>query len=78
MAAAAVTRARTKTPDVSLAACVKEQQQRRIAREGRRSRQGMAQRFAATHGGKISIRTAPGQGTAVRLSLPYAGDAELG
>ena len=38
----------------------------------------MAHRFASTHGGKISIETAPGQGTTVRLSLPYAGDAEPG
>ena len=36
----------------------------------------IAQRFAATHGGKLHIETAPGQGTTVRLSLPYAGDAE--
>ena len=35
----------------------------------------MAQRFASTHDGKISIETAPGQGTTVRLALPYAGDA---
>jgi len=38
----------------------------------------MAQRFAATHGGKMGIETALGQGTTVRLSLPYAGDAEPG
>jgi signal transduction histidine kinase len=38
----------------------------------------MAHRFVSTHGGKISIETAPGQGTTVRLSLPYAGDAEPG
>lgn len=36
----------------------------------------MAHRFVSTYGGKISIETAPGQGTTVRLSLPYAGDAE--
>lgn len=38
----------------------------------------MAHRFVSTHDGKISIETAPGQGTTVRLSLPYAGDAEPG
>lgn len=38
----------------------------------------MAHHFASTHDGKISIETAPGQGTTVRLSLPYAGDAEPG
>lgn len=38
----------------------------------------MAQRFADAHAGKLSIQTAPGQGTTVRLSLPYAGDAEPG
>ncbi len=38
----------------------------------------MAHQFAATHGGKVGIETAPGQGTTVRLSLPYAGDAEPG
>ena len=31
----------------------------------------MAQNLASTHDGKISIETAPGQGTTVRLSLPY-------
>ena len=36
----------------------------------------VAQRFAAMHGGTITIETAPGQGTTVRLSLPHAGDAE--
>lgn len=38
----------------------------------------MAHRFASAHDGRISIETAPGQGTTVRLSLPYAGDAEPG
>lgn len=38
----------------------------------------MAHRFASTHAGKISIETASGQGTTVRLSLPYAGSAEPG
>lgn len=38
----------------------------------------MAHHFVSTHGGNISIDTAPGQGTIVRLSLPYAGDAEPG
>jgi len=36
----------------------------------------MAHRFASTCGGKISIETALGQGTTVRLSLPCADDAE--
>ncbi len=38
----------------------------------------MAHPFASTHSGKISIETAPGQGTAVRFSLPYTGEAEPG
>ena len=38
----------------------------------------MAQRFASIHNGKISIETAPGQGTEVRLILPYFGDAKQG
>ena len=38
----------------------------------------MAHQFASAHDGKISIKTAPGQGTTVRLVLPYAGDAEPG
>ena len=38
----------------------------------------MAQRFASDCGGKASIETATGQGTTVRLSLPYAGDAKQG
>ena len=38
----------------------------------------MAQRFASGCGGKISIETAPGQGTTVKLAFPYAGDAEEG
>ncbi len=36
----------------------------------------MAHRFASTCGGRISIETALGQGTTVRLSLPCADDAE--
>jgi len=36
----------------------------------------MAHRFASTHDGKISIETAPGQGTTVRLALPCVDDAE--
>jgi signal transduction histidine kinase len=36
----------------------------------------MAHRFASTHDGKISIETAPGQGTTVRLALPCADDGE--
>lgn len=36
----------------------------------------MAHRFASTCSGKISIETAAGQGTTVRLALPYAGDVE--
>lgn len=36
----------------------------------------MANRFASACGDKVSIETAPGQGTTVRLFLPYAGDAE--
>ncbi len=68
----------TKTPDVPLATFVEEQQRRRIAREGRKSWREMAQRLAATDVGTISIETTSGQGTTVRLSLPYAGDAELG
>ena len=36
----------------------------------------MAQRFASAYDGKMSIETAPGQGTTVRLTFPYAGDAE--
>ena len=38
----------------------------------------MAQHFAAAHSGKLTIETAVGQGTTVRLSLPYAGDADPG
>lgn len=38
----------------------------------------MAHRFASTCSGKISIETAPGQGTTVRLALPYAGEVEQG
>jgi len=38
----------------------------------------MAHPFASTYRGKISIETALGQGTAVRFSLPYTGEAELG
>ena len=38
----------------------------------------MAHRFASTHDGKISIETAPGQGTTVRLSLSYVGSAKEG
>ena len=36
----------------------------------------MAQRFASDCGGKVSIETATGHGTTVRLSLPYAGDGQ--
>jgi len=38
----------------------------------------MAHRFASTCGGKIEIETAQGQGTTVRLALPYCTDAEPG
>ena len=38
----------------------------------------MAHHFASIHDGKISIETAPGQGTTVRLSLPYVDDTEPG
>ncbi len=38
----------------------------------------MAHPFASTCSGKISIETAPGQGTAVRFSLPYTGEAKPG
>ena len=38
----------------------------------------MAHRFASTCGGKGSIETAPGQGTTVKLALPYAGHAGQG
>ncbi len=38
----------------------------------------MAHRFASTCGGKVKIETAPGQGTTIRLDLPYCGDAEPG
>ena len=37
----------------------------------------MADRFASTHGGKVNTETTPEHGTTVRLSLPYAGEAEL-
>lgn len=36
----------------------------------------MAQRFASGCGGKVSVETATGHGTTIRLSLPYAGDVE--
>lgn len=35
----------------------------------------MAHRFASECGGTVKIETAPGQGTTVRLVLPYAGQA---
>lgn len=35
----------------------------------------MARQFASECGGLVKIETAPGQGTTVRLVLPYAGDA---
>ena len=35
----------------------------------------MAHSFASTHGGTVKIETAPRQGTTVRLSFPYAGEA---
>jgi len=38
----------------------------------------MAHRFASACGGKIEIETAQGQGTTVRLALPYCSDVEPG
>lgn len=38
----------------------------------------MAHRFASMCGGKVTIETAQGRGTTVRLALPYCGDAEPG
>lgn len=38
----------------------------------------MAERFAAAHDGKVTIETAAGQGTQVRLVFPYAGETEPG
>ncbi len=38
----------------------------------------MAHRFASMCSGKVKIETTPGQGTTIRLDLPYCGDAEPG
>ena len=38
----------------------------------------MAERFASAHDGMVTIETAAGQGTKVRLVFPYAGEAEPG
>ena len=38
----------------------------------------LAQRFASTYDGKLKIETTQGQGTTVRLALPYCGDAVPG